>query len=330
MKTFLGIDQGGTKSQVAICDTLGNILGAAKGEGAIFYLDDPSNQSTATVRRLASTILQNKFPITAACGGISGVDWPHEVAIHEARLREGLGIENVIAINDAFIALRAGSGAPNRCVVVGGTGLNIATRAEDGREYAYGYYIPNRLQGGGALGNAVIEAVTEAATGVRPPTMLSGATLALTGCATVDEFLTKSTTRQLPFAAQSLYPGLLDCARAHDATAGKILGAFVTDIAALVANALTCHMPPGCEAELVFSGGIFKGRGRVVADGVATILSKQFPRLRFMNARLEPVCGALLMLLDRHYNGTIPDGVVRNFEAGCVKHNLLRHTEAWQ
>ena len=327
MNTFLGIDQGGTKSQIAICDTCGNILGAAKGEGAVFYLDDPSNQSTATVRRLASTILQDKFSITAAYGGISGVDWPHEVAIHEARLRGGLGIENVVAVNDAFIALRAGSGAPNRCVVVGGTGLNIATRAEDGAEYAYGYYVPNRLQGGGALGNAVVEAVTEAATGVKPPTLLTDAALALTGCADVEEFLTKSTTRQIPFAAQSLYPCLLDAARAGDAAANQILDAFTADIAALVANALTRHLPPGCEAELVFSGGIFKGNGRVAADAISNGLSKQFPRLRFVNARMEPVCGALLMLLDRHFGGSIPDEVANRFKTGCEKHNLLRNME---
>jgi len=327
MDYFLGIDQGGTKSQIAICDALGNILGAAKGEGAVFYLDDPENQSTATVRKLASTISHNQFSITAACAGISGVDWPHETAIHETRLREGLNIENVLAVNDAFIALRAGSSAPNRCLVVGGTGLNIATRAEDGREYAYGYYIPNRLQGGGALGHAVFDAIIDAATGVKPPTRLTDAALALTGCANVEAFLTDSTTRKIPFTLQSLYPCLLDAARAGDATALNIMDAFITGIAAYVANALTCHLPVGRDVECVFSGGIFKGNGRVVADGISSLLLKQFPRLRFVNAHMEPVCGALLMLLDRHYNGSIPDDVTRNFESGCVKHNLLRHKE---
>ncbi|MCL1909767.1 MAG: hypothetical protein FWG05_02395 [Kiritimatiellaeota bacterium] len=326
---LIGIDQGGTKSQVAICDADGNIVGAATGAGAIFYQRDPDNKSIQTARALADEILSGTgLPwdcVAAACGGLSGVDWPHEIPIHEARLRSGLGLKNVIAVNDSVIALRAGSAAPNRCVVVAGTGLNIATHAEDGAEYTYGYYIPYRLNGGGSMGWSVIDTIIEAAAGVRPPTLLTDVALKLSGCATAEQFLIDFTGERLPdFKPQLLYPGLVESARADDAAANEIIGAFTEKLALFLENALTRHLPPGRPAELVYSGGVFKGVGRFVSDALTRILAPKFPFLRFVNARLEPVCGALLMLLDKHHNNDIPAHVQANFEAGCVKHGLLR------
>ena len=328
LKYFLGIDQGGTKTQAAVCAGDGTVIGAATGEPSIFYLDDPENKSTLTVRRLAEKILADAGlawgSLSAACGGLTGVDWPHEVPLHEERLRGKLNLTDVTAVNDCVIALRAGSSAPDRCIVCAGTGLNIAAHPSDGVEYVYGYFIPDYLQGGSALGQAVIDAVTEAEAGVRPPTMLTDVLLSCSGCASVERFLTGKTTRKISFEPQSLVPGLLNAFSAGDDAAGQILGAFINGVAGYIENALTRFFPPGRDTELVYSGGVFKGGGRVITDAFTKTLSQKFPRLRFTNARLEPVCGALLMLLDRMYNGNIPGGVTANFEKGCTLHGLIR------
>jgi len=335
---FLGIDQGGSKTQIAVCDESGNIVGAATGDAATFYLRDPENKSTAIVKQLAeqnvrwtSTSVDDRQTwrsIVHVCGGISGVDWPHEIPIHEERLRSGLwrGVDSATAVNDSIIALRAGSSAPNRCIVVAGTGLNIATHSEDGAEYTYGYFIPYRLGGGGAMGWAVIDAVIEAHAGVRPPTLLTDVALKFSGCANVEEFLTKYTTDRLSqFRHQFLYPGLVESAVAGDAAANEIINDFVARCAAYLEVALTRHLVSTDNAELVFSGGVFKGVGRFVSDALTRILTPKFPRLKFVNARFEPVCGALLMLLDKHYSNNIPPNVIENFETGVAKHNLTRH-----
>ena len=327
---FFGLDQGGSKSQAAICDELGNFTGAATGDAATFYLRDPENNSTAIARRLTDEIFAGaglpNARIAAACGGLSGLDWPHEIPIFEERLRSGLGVDRTTAVNDSIIALRAGSSAPNRCIVVAGTGLNIATHSEDGTEYTYGYYLPYRLGGGAALGWAVIDAVIEAHVGVRPPTLLTDVTLKLSGCANVGDFLTKFTNDRLSqFRHQFLYPGLVESAVAGDDAANEIIAYFVEKLTLFLENALTRHLVSADNAELVFSGGVFKGVGRFVADSLTRALAPKFPRLTFVNARLEPVCGALLMILDQHYSNNIPPHVIDNFEAGAAKHNLLRN-----
>ena len=337
MNYFLGIDQGGTSTRIAVCDVEGRFAGVAAGAASIFYLDDSENKSTLIVRQLAENILAEAGLtwdcLSAAYGGLTGVDWPHEAAIHTARLREGLGLDDATAVNDCLIALRAGSTAANRCIVCAGTGLNIGVHAEDGAESTCGYYIPHRLQGGGALGGAAVEAVIEEEAGVGAATLLNGALLELSGCASVEEFLIGITTRKLSFAPQSLSPEVFKAAGKGDAVASRIVADFSEGVGAYLENAISRHLPRGCDAELVFSGGVFKGVGRMAADRIAESLAQKFPRLRFVNARLEPVCGALLMLLDRHYsvvekdgggNGGIPPGVMKNFEQGCARYGLIR------
>jgi len=328
MKYFLGIDQGGSKTQVAVCDETGNLVGAATGEAFHFYLDDPENKSTATARRLAEKILNEVGLqwdcLSAVCGGINGVDWPHETAIHEARLREGLDISDATAVNDCIIALRAGTDAPNRCIVCAGTSLNIAVRSASGKEFVYGYYIATRLHGGQALGNATVEAVMETHLGIHPPTALTAALLTHTGCATTEQFFIDTTMRRIPFEPKTLVPTLLKTAVAGDPTARKICDDFATGLAVYVENALTRHIPPAAATDLVCSGGVFKGNGRLLAETLKQTLAPKFPHLRILNARLEPVCGALLMLLDHHHGGTTPPDVTARFEQTCTHHGMTR------
>jgi N-acetylglucosamine kinase-like BadF-type ATPase len=337
MRYFLGIDQGGTSTKIAVCAGDGTLIGAAAGEPSIFYLDDPENISTSRALRLAEKVIADAGLtwdcLSAACGGLTGIDWPHEVPIHESRLRSGLKIADITVTNDCIIALRAGSSAPDCCIVCAGTGLNIAAHsshgtASDQTEYVYGYFIPDRLQGGLALGRTAIDAVTEADTGIIPPTALTGLVLSLSGCSSAREFLTGITTRKIIFAPQSLVPGLLRAVLSGDGVASKIVNNFTYGLSQYIENALTRFFPPGCNVELVYSGGVFKGDGRIITEALTKTLSQNFPSLRFTNARLEPACGALLMLLDREYNGNIPQYVSENFENGCAQHGLIREAQA--
>jgi N-acetylglucosamine kinase-like BadF-type ATPase len=328
VRYFLGIDQGGTGMRVAVCGADGNFIGAAVGGPAIFYLDDPDNRSSLTAWRLTEKILTDAGLswgcLSAACCGITGIDWQHEIPLHENRLREALKLDSITALNDSVIALRAGSAAQNRCIVCAGSGLNIAVHSSGGEEYAYGYFIPDRLQGGGALGQAVIEAVTEADTGIISPTVLTGVVLSLSGCRSIKEFLIGITTRRITCAPQSFVPGLMDAVLSGDGAALKIVNDFIGGIARYIENALTRFFPSSCGAELVYSGGVFKGTGRFITDAITKTLSQKFPSLSFINARFEPVCGALLTLLDREYNGSIPQRVMEKFENGCVNYGLTR------
>jgi len=326
MRYFLGADQGGTKTHIAVCAGDGAVIGHAAGEAMVFYIDDPENASTATIRRLAQPILtQNNLcwdDVTAVCGGISGIDWPFEIPLHEERLRDGLGIPDAVAVNDCMIALRAGASAPNRAIVCSGTSLNIGLRAADGREIIYSYLMSDLLMRGGTLGLSALDAAIEASVGVRAQTVLTDVILTHTGYTSITALVEDMSLRKYWLDSKHLVPGVLRCASEGDPAALEIVYTYADEIAKYIkAGLIRLEIT---EADVVFSGGALKGDGRIICDRIAGALSFEYPGLRFTSARLEPVCGALLLLLDRHYDGAIPEAVTARFERDCEEKGLLR------
>jgi N-acetylglucosamine kinase-like BadF-type ATPase len=252
------------------------------------------------------------------------LDWPSETPIFENRLRDCLKIEDVTALNDSLIALRAGSSAPDKCVICAGTGLNIAAQTASGQTFVWGCYITMNLMGGLTLGRMAIEAAVEAEAGIRPPTALSGLLLRHTGYRSFEAMYTDLTTGKYDFPQQHLVPGLLEIAESGDTAALEILDYF-TEKVTRYTNVLINRMGLAeRETELVYTGGIFKNRGRMVSGAIKKKLAPTFPRLRFIDAKLEPICGAMLTMLDRRYDNRIPGDVLDRFTIECERLGLQR------
>ena len=73
--------------------------------------------------------------VTAAAGGLTGVDWPDEADLVRKALADTLLIpaERIQVVNDCLIALRAATSSPAGCILCAGTGLNCAVRDGRGR-----------------------------------------------------------------------------------------------------------------------------------------------------------------------------------------------------
>ena len=330
MEYYLGIDQGGTKSSVVVGAEDGTLIGCETGGGSVFYLDDPDNSSTQTVLRLSEKIFYgtglSMDKITAVCAGLSGADWDFEYPLHERRLCEGLGAMNITTtvLNDCIIAMRAGSAAPNRAVICAGTEINIAAHAADGQEIIYGYYINPRLRGALALGGIVLDSVADAAIGVNPPTTLTDIVLNLTGYRSVESLLTDLATRRITIDPRDFVEGLLNAALEGDAVSVAIVDDFATGVSRYITAALPQLALTQADVELVYSGSVFKNVGSVITARITDALLPKFPHMRFINARYEPVCGALLTLLDRRYGANMPANVMAAFNRDCVKLGLIR------
>ena len=328
MNFYLCADQGGSKTHVAVCGEDGSVVGAASGEGSPLYYNDPENFSTRTIRRLAEKILcETKMEwksLSSACVGALCLNWPCEKPVHEKRLRDGLQIDDVAALNDSLIAMRAGTSAPNACVICAGTGLNIAAQTESGITFVYGCYITMKMMGGLTFGGSAIDAAAEAEAGVRPPTALSDMITKHTGYASFEAMYTDLTTGKFEFAQQHLVPGIYGAALSGDDAALEIINDFVERVTRYAEVMINKTGLSEIETELVFSGGLFKGDGRMISDTITKNLAPVFPRLRFANARLEPVCGAMLIMLERRYGGKIPSDVLKRFNGECKRLGLLR------
>jgi len=328
---YLGIDQGGTKTYAAICGEDGAIIGAAKGEPSIFYLDDVKNESTNRAKIAAERALEQTnvklSQISAVCGALTGADWDFEFPIHEQRLRDGLGISDALAINDCIAALRAGSNAPNRAIICAGTGLNAAVRAGDGREIVYGYYVRGCDGGGVALGYAVLEAVIAAETGIGAETALTDMVLAHTGYDSMYELIVDLTVRRFKLEVKELTIGLLKTAQSGDAVALQIVDKFAVNASDYIRVAVEKLKIQGETIDMVFSGSVFKNVGSIITARIKEELNKTGVAYNYVDAWYEPVCGSLLTLLDRKYDGNIPRDVLAKFDESCAKYGLLREVE---
>ncbi len=306
MTIVLGVDGGGSKTHLAICDESGAVLGAATS--------GPSNWETVGLRGASDAIGDaiekalaasgvRRDQIEAAVFGLAGVDWPSDIERLETALAP-LRLECPSTImNDSYIALRAGARAPWGVVVIAGTGTVVAGRSRGGETFrTLGL---GRLLGddGSAsdVAEQVIRAVARAYVGRGPATSLSDGLLKLTGADSVAQMLeeySRGGEGELNAA-----PLALEHAAHGDAVAIGIVewaAAELGGAAATVARRLDMEDGP---YELVLSGGLFRGGGELLE----TLISRSVPTALLTRLEAPPVTGAVLMALEAVGGRPTPD-----------------------
>ena len=313
------------EAQYLVADLDGTLRALALAPGACHSVHG-MERAMAMVRTASADALRGAgvepTALAVIYAGLTGADWPDE---YEALAREvrALGLcERVVIKNDSIIALRGGTYEAFGAVLICGTGGNCAICAPDGREFVYGYFHDQDLQGGGALAVRTLNAVFRAATGREAETRLTEALLALYGQPTVAALCEAYFANRLPNLAP-IPPLLFKLAREGDGVARKVVGAFAEGCAELLTAGLRrLHMCP-LELDVVFSGSVFKGDGSLLAAEIAERVRPVAPGARFVNARYEPVVGAVLLGLQ--HLGVGSDPALRDrIEAGARRLGLLR------
>jgi N-acetylglucosamine kinase len=306
MTIVLGVDGGGSKTHLAICDETGAVLGAATA--------GPSNWETVGLRGAADTIDDaiekaiavsgvRRDQIESAAFGLAGVDWPSDVdrlttALEALRLSCPMTI-----VNDSFVALRAGARAPWGLVIIAGTGTVVAGRNRSGETFrTLGL---GRLLGdeGSAsdVAEQVIRAVARAYVGSGPATSLSEGLRLLTGADSVEAMLEEYSRGGEP--ELNAAPLALEHAARGDAVAVRIIEWAAAELgggASTVARRLEMDGDP---YELVLSGGLFRGGGELLE----TLISRAVPTALLTRLEVPPVSGAVLMALERIGGRPTPD-----------------------
>jgi len=134
---FLGVDAGGTKTQAILINAHGEQLAVGRygtGNWESIGVDAAIALYERIVSELCRTANIAVSDITSVGWGLAGLDWPSD----EVRLRPG--IEQFMPhamhtlVNDAFLALRAGSMRPYGVAAIAGTGSTVAAIGVDGSQ----------------------------------------------------------------------------------------------------------------------------------------------------------------------------------------------------
>ncbi len=327
INAVLGIDQGGTGTRAAISDLQGHLLGFGSSYGGQHTFQG-MEFAMGAVREASEKALAQAGISTAqlSCiyGGLTGVDFPEEYPLVAEGIRS-LGLcSNVYTTNDSIIALRGGTEKPYGAVIIAGSGGNCAIRTPQGFEFTYHYYHDLDLQGGGAIGQRAVNAVLRAQTFREQPTRLTQRVLEKFQAPTVDDFLRAMVHQEYSWDAfKELCPIVFEEAYAGDEVAAKILYQFGEGCAEMVTAGLKYFKMTDLEVEVVLSGSVFKGIGPILPDTLTTCIHSVAPKARLVNARYEPVVGAVLLGLEKQ--GVLMDDAVKsNLDATAHQLGLIR------
>ncbi len=326
MSLLLGLDQGGSKTWAAVSDAAGRLLGVGRAAGG--YPMRRTDEAMAHICRavdaaLAAANLEGQ-PVDLLYAGLTSADWPDEYDFLQRRV-EALGLaRQVRVVNDTIIALRGGTSHPYGAIVTAGTGSNCAIRSPAGEEYLYHYYVENDLQGGVGLGRRMLRAIYRAETGREPTTHLTRAVLHQLNFASVDELLRADCERRFgDEAVKTLAPLVFQAAHTGDEVAASLLTAFGQGLAELVTAGLRRFEMTNLPVEVVLSGSVFKGEGGLLQAVMRDEIEQVAPRARLIDARYEPVVGAVLLALEAAE--VAADGeVAANIERGSQRYGLIR------
>ncbi len=306
MTTVLGIDGGGRKTYAIVVDALGTLLGAASAGPSNWELvgiDGARDTIAAAADAALAEAGVDRSALDASVFGLAGVDWPSDLDRLDAVIGPlALGGARRI-LNDAFVALRAGTSQPWGVCVIAGTGTVAAGRNPAGDEF--------RTLGEGAIfgdfgdefdvSELAVRAVADQFTGRGPSTMLADMLcehLAADSVGEMLERLCREDPRIRSPEVQILTPVVLRATEQGDLVAREILeriGQALGSAAGLVARRLEMG---DLAFDVVCAGNLFRTPNRYLLDQLELETRREAPNAQLTLLDVPPVVGAALMALE--------------------------------
>lgn len=302
MPLYLGVDVGGTKTHVVIADGSGCIRGAAQAGPANWEMVGLEGTYRVLAQTLqAATTGAGITPagLCAAGYGLAGLDWPSdETRLEPVVQRLGVPGPNVL-VNDAFIALYAGSGEGYGVAIIAGTGATVAGRNRRGETFrSFGR---NREWGdfGSArdIVNLATMAMVHAHLGRGQPSLLTGRFLEIYEAQDLPELVEWISRGQVERPDGRLAPVVFEAAEAGDGVAQAVIRQAGRELGQ---NALAVARRLGLTSEafpLVLAGGVFRSGSEVLRQAVLEPFWSEAPAVQPVDLQAPPVAGSIFMAM---------------------------------
>ena len=294
----MGVDAGGSKTKAVLANADGVLSQGLAG---------PGNHQGPGGFEAALTEIQRSMEVALTAGsfrlqdvaytilGVAGADFPEDYARINRALSSWFGDRPFTVVNDAEIALMAGSRTGVGVVTVLGTATNV-----------FGINLAGKRLGVGGLGfpfgdlggaidlvPRVLHAAFRSAEGRGPKTRLESAVLEALGVPDFHALRRRMYFSEHPEEYQRLAPLALLVAQAGDRVAQDILiemGTKAGESAGTCAQGLEMADGP---VEMVLSGSIWTGPGPYLVDAFTLSAHRYAPAAEVRLSPLEPVAGAV-------------------------------------
>lgn len=296
---LLGVDGGGTKTDVMLADSRGVELATARTTGTnheTIGAEQVAAKLGEAIGQVLTSVGATSADVRVAVFGLAGIDWPADVTTIGDALRSiGLG-GTTLVLNDSDVALRAGCSRPWGLVSNVGTGAVTAgiNRAGDRfRTMAIGFGEPS---GASTIVRSVLDAVAAEYHGSGPATALTPVVLEHLGCTSVPELFEALTRGRVTVGSR--HAPLLDRGvEQGDAVALELLTRLAHAHADMVEAVARQLAMVDDDFEVVLSGGVHQASAPFRAAFAARVV-EQCPAARPTLLAVPPVRGAIQLALD--------------------------------
>ena len=304
----IGIDGGGTKTHLVLCNAAGETLAQATVGRSNIHTSTAANITVELRRGLQSLLREAKLgkemTVDVVVAGLAGIDhkrdeaYAHEIVSQAAGSVRGL-YARVRVVNDTIIGLYAGAANGQGICIIGGTGSNCYGRNEHGEEAwagGLGHIIADEGSGYD-IGLRVLMAAAKAEDGRGPKTMLLPLVLKRYGVKTMRDLVPSVYANDYGKVdiAQLAYDVQLACAHGDRVAKHIALGAG-GELAAMVlavANKLFGRMKA---FDIVLIGGVLQ-HDPIVQREMKRLVKAEFGGARFIIPKDAPVMGAVRLAL---------------------------------
>ena len=296
----LGVDGGNSKTDVAVADGSGRVVGRARGGNSDIYVGkEPAralDELTAAVRAALADAAVDAADLSTSVFSLAGADWPEDFELIAASLR-GLGLRHEpLVVNDAMGGLRLGSPDWQGVAVVCGSFNAVGARHRDGTTFHLGFW-PDRV-GGFDLADLAVKAVHRDGLGLGPTTALTPRVHELFDSTDAVDLMHRFTRRgsDLGLVAHlQVAPLLLDVAGTGDEVASTIVraaGAALGEQARVAAERVGLGLDG---TPVVLAGGVLQHPSTLLSASIMARLDGAVP----VRPTEPPIVGALLLAYDR-------------------------------
>ncbi len=295
----VGVDGGGTKSDVIVANLDGVVLATRQTGGA-----NPEGMGAERMAQVLAAVIDEtldgagavRSDVVASAFGLAGVDWDSDVVIVDAALA-GLGLPGPRAVvNDSQVALRAGCSQPWGIVSSVGTGTvsaGVNRQGERFRTMAVGWGEPS---GSWSMVSDSLHAVAAHHHGVGAPTLLTELYLAALDEISVESMF-ESITRGRSSVGGHLAPLLDEAVGLGDQVARELLGKVSAEHADMAIGVAVRLGMTDDEFELVTSGGVHSAGG-LFCELFAERVLAACPGAQLVPLRVLPAMGAINLALE--------------------------------
>jgi N-acetylglucosamine kinase-like BadF-type ATPase len=313
----VGVDGGGTKTEVCVATPDGCVLAFVRARAAnweLIGLDAMRTVVGATVAKGLRIAGAEPHDVRAWACCMAGVDWPSDIDRVGTALHELLPIAPVVT-NDAFASLRAGAPDGVGLVSVAGTGGVTAGRDRHGRTARTMGSTVGEGAGASGITRRALDALARFHHGQADGgEALAGALCAAVGCTDLAELFERMSRERLTVGAAHA-PTVLDLAGDGDPFAQSVVTASARQHGADVVG-IAHQLGLGDEPiTVVAAGGVHAGAGPAFSRPFAEAVTGALPRATIELLVAPPAAGAVLLALDTL--GPVPPSATATLLAGA-------------